>query len=912
MAISYPPIIDGSLGSFYKDPTTSTASITVPFTMNRAVSKSEVKNFKLKIKNINSDTLVLGKDISTILDNWDEKKSTIRFDFTKEQTNKFKVPNYYKVQIAYVDEKGISSPFSDVGIIKYTNKPTVSIQVENNNSYGLTGIYQTEDASEKLYSSYFVVEESGKKRKKFFQSEEVIHNAFNDVDNNKVIEKLNLITKPLKQGKSYFARFYIKTINNIELSSNEIQIYAKENLPINSYFQLIADLNFDNGYIDISLAGSKLSKKYKLARASSKDNFNTWTEILDFEFSNTQLPISLWQDFTVEQGVSYKYAMFMYNDNGFYSEKILSKTVNVDFEDMFLYDGKKQLKIRFNPKVSSFKSTILENKQDTIGGKYPFIFRNGYVNYKEFPISGTISYLGDEIGIFLDKNKYLKNEEVMDLLDSSSNINGDLSDFYNSTNQTRENVYNERQFKMEVLNWLTNGKPKVFRSPVEGNYLVKLMNVSLTPLSDGIGRMIHNFSATAYEIDDYNEKNLLNYKFINNSFKLPDQNLIYRTFRLIENQGRDLIQKIDGKIGYSLSFYINEETEEYTDRKAKINDVEVQLYNNYKILNKKIKSLILYEKYGPTDNVTIGYYPDRNPPQPTDIQTIDTVDIPCFQTCGKGLNQNLLQDFTDIGKYLAYVYNFKVYANQIITIYRKKRVGAKGYDYHILKDPNSDIANIIHNQIYEIYDLDDPKYKLLGYFYRPYKKSKFNKISMSKPNLKCIYLDKNKIEHQININQLPYSTTIEDIPISIAATPGVIIEIGGRSAFINYEVKNSDKTLKDCYDDLAKKEAAFAEKETLKDDPPVNTDPEPVPGQATKPVPKPVIDPVSGEVVKENQVNDDGDLVDDKGTLIEDISNAVLKIVEEVKTGTQELAEAVATARKAIRDRLSELFGWKG
>ena len=71
MAISYPPIIDGSLGSFYKDPTTSTASITVPFTMNRAVSKNEVKNFKIKIKNINSDTLVFGKDISTNLDEWD-------------------------------------------------------------------------------------------------------------------------------------------------------------------------------------------------------------------------------------------------------------------------------------------------------------------------------------------------------------------------------------------------------------------------------------------------------------------------------------------------------------------------------------------------------------------------------------------------------------------------------------------------------------------------------------------------------------------------------------------------------------------------------------------------------------------------------------------------------------------------
>nr|DAI51090.1 MAG TPA: hypothetical protein [Caudoviricetes sp.] len=29
---------------------------------------------------------------------------------------------------------------------------------------------------------------------------------------------------------------------------------------------------------------------------------------------------------------------------------------------MFLYDGEKQLKVKYNPKVSSFKDTILESK----------------------------------------------------------------------------------------------------------------------------------------------------------------------------------------------------------------------------------------------------------------------------------------------------------------------------------------------------------------------------------------------------------------------------------------------------------------------------------------------------------------------------------------------------------------------
>ena len=100
----------------------------------------------------------------------------------------------------------------------------------------------------------------------------------------------------------------------------------------------------------------------------------------------------------------------------------------------------------------------------------------------------------------------------------------------------------------------------------------------------------------------------------------------------------------------------------------------------------------------------------------------------------------------------------------------------------------------------------------------------------------------------------PFSETIEDIPISIAASPGVIIEIGGRSAYINYEVKDLDVGLKQCYKALADAEDNFGkheptiEEKNIIDNPPPNIEPEPV------------IDPVSGEAIKENDVDDNGDL----------------------------------------------------
>jgi hypothetical protein len=51
------------------------------------------------------------------------------------------------------------------------------------------------------------------------------------------------------------------------------------------------------------------------------------------------------------------------------------------------------------------------------------------------------------------------------------------------------------------LDWLNNGKTKLLKTTAEGNYLVRLLNVSLQP-TDSLGRMLHTFNATAIEIED--------------------------------------------------------------------------------------------------------------------------------------------------------------------------------------------------------------------------------------------------------------------------------------------------------------------------------------------------------------------------------------------------------------------------
>ena len=56
------------------------------------------------------------------------------------------------------------------------------------------------------------------------------------------------------------------------------------------------------------------------------------------------------------------------------------------------------------------------------------------------------------------------------------------------------------------MNFLYSDQPKLFRSTPEGNILVRLTDVNLTP-NQQLGRMIYDFSCTATEIGECSIEN---------------------------------------------------------------------------------------------------------------------------------------------------------------------------------------------------------------------------------------------------------------------------------------------------------------------------------------------------------------------------------------------------------------------
>ena len=237
-----------------------------------------------------------------------------------------------------------------------------------------------------------------------------------------------------------------------------------------------------------------------IRRTSNKSNFTIWEDVYTTPIS-TELELDYtWYDTTAESGVWYKYCVQRRSAYGNRGLVVLTESpVMITMQDMFLVRGDKQLKIKFNPQINSFKHTVSESLTQTLGSKYPFIKRNANVHYKEFSISGLISHFCDDENLFMAREEMYQHQEA-------------LYQKYNEKNWITE--YNdftlERNFRDKVIEFLYENNVKLFKSPSEGNVLVRLMNVSFNP-EPTLGRMVYSFSATAYEIDEANIDNYTKY-----------------------------------------------------------------------------------------------------------------------------------------------------------------------------------------------------------------------------------------------------------------------------------------------------------------------------------------------------------------------------------------------------------------
>ena len=758
MAKLYPPSIEGVIPAFHEE------GLIIPFVMNKTVSRNQVKGFAIKIKSIHNNSIVYQLDTTNYKDITPEDALIRHCSFDKQELyfnpTKLQVGVSYKVQVAYVGTDDQVGYFSTVGVVKHTAKPEITIDgLEDSQLHSDTHTYigrynqQNKDVTEKVYSYNFTIyNEDGSILE---TSGELLHNHEND---DEVYESYDSYTilKSLEENKIYTIIYTVTTANGLVESSPKYRITLQSTIPPEISASLVATMNEENGYVDLQLIGDKdkdgIEKvgtgTFLICRASSEDNYGSWSEIDRFALFGEKPSSHNWKDFTVQHGFTYIYSLQQYNKEWqIYSNRMLSNSIVANFEHSFLYDGKRQLKIKYNPKVTSFKETLLEQKTNTLGGKYPFFFRNGNVAYKEFPISGLVSYHSDEEELFLT-NEDLLLEDLSGLNRTHTlkdNIKGTDYEYFNNmldanvayklqaayiardaeksqekqiaskkdrtTNLTDYNVVAERIFKMKVLDFLNDGKPKLFRSPGEGNYIVRLMNSSLAP-DDKLNRMIHTFSTTATEIDEFSYQKLNEYSLI--SAQEPDtKQLRWKTVNI-----RELINANGGVNGTST----------------------ISIGGEHNIMSIQCLDMI------PGDKIWITYsVPDNKEPVEIQIGTTGAYYIEFSEPPDK-------VEISRLSRQGQITYSYYGTSLHHFDTYRRINMD----DIPVMQLRGSDERNIPRLDIREAFGLEDIKHKITKYYFLNFTKDYNYSLEESLRTLKEKYVNK-------EIQQEDYETQREEL-----------------------------------------------------------------------------------------------------------------------------------------------------
>lgn len=505
---------------------------------------SEIQNAQVVIRNqytnksaLNTDKYpceIMLKAINTDTNRTTDDKYYIEIRPEDMEGNNFEIDTYYKIQIRFTSTnasnpgidltdndaiqaidswlayewfnfsewstvcliRGISEP--TITLTNFAPSPTVNSFQEAIANIQIVGQLTFADENETETLKSYNIKLYDKNNTLLYDTNELYTDTFINTN----MFNTNIKKYILADTGYYFILTY--TTNNLYTDSVTylLTITATTDPAPRMFFEAIEDV--ENGAFKLKVTkssnGDNFTGTLYIRRASSKDGFSIWEDVYENSYINAVYIGFIWTDYTIESGVLYKYALQTADTSGQRSVMLtFGRPIMMLFDDMFLASGNQQLKIKFNPSISSFKHTIAETKIETIGSQYPFFKRSGNMDYVQFPIGGLISTA-------MDADHWLTSKEKE---------YGNSAHDYELFNEEKEiplyqDIIWEKAFREAVEKFLYADDVKLFRSPTEGNFLVKIMEVNFQP-NQTLGRRLWSFSAMAYEYDEFTFENYKKY-----------------------------------------------------------------------------------------------------------------------------------------------------------------------------------------------------------------------------------------------------------------------------------------------------------------------------------------------------------------------------------------------------------------
>lgn len=541
-----------------------------------------------------------------------------------------KADTFYKVQIRfdnvdgsievlpYVGKYENQSHFSEwstVCFIRAIDKPEfTSYALENTKGYnpGLVtvsgkvsfGQKDVSNSSDQERISSFNVQVLSSNKKDILFDSGAIYTSGN-VNPNELNTQLDLdLLTQYDESKFYF-RITATTNNGYITEPYDYEFQISTFATIEGFEpKITTDFDNEDGLVNINVTNENgIVGRLHIRRSDDTTNFIDYTDIAVIAFNEEEsINIHIIDD-TIETLRWYRYACQFEDEGGLFSKTYEQENdIFADYNNIILTRGGQDFVIRYDGTLTSISPKVSRSNTETLGGRYPRFSEDPAINYRTYSIGGYISGEADALQHFLNKEEYFgkryssyinyvkdKNNNVQPRVRNDIWSNYELEDIFTSEYlddgsenpaykalkhhpfTTQNDKIWERAFREEAIGWLNDGEPKLLRTLNEGNRIVILSDINLTP-EVSTGNLLYTFSATATEVAEPTLENIINlgiYEPIDEELKLEktlDGKTILKksTFGRIDNLSNGMslqkavIKDIEEKNNYNIE--IQEQT----------------------------------------------------------------------------------------------------------------------------------------------------------------------------------------------------------------------------------------------------------------------------------------------------------------------------------------------------------------
>lgn len=387
---------------------------------------------------------------------------------------------FYKIHLRYAKLQGgihSYSEWSSPSYVKCIGIPNVSI---TNLNYPLFTVkFSFPSGNTETFKSYKI---TIKKGTPLSSSSIVYEGGWETLNGASSINVDKEILPVLSQVDTYWVTVDYQTQNGYSNSISED--FALPSLSTNKSLTM----NIKNFANEITLTtGFTANTAIQIRKRKAEER--EWSMVKNKNLSTSKVEY----DTLIEDGIQYIYEIVQ-------SGSRQEFTYVPKFAGTLLIDKDNIFYIEYNAKVSGFKYNLTEVVTPTLGAQFPFVRKSGNTKYRTFNIEGIISWLG------------IKND-TYNISDSISATARNNFTYVIDLPEDNYQKYLTKENKNKVIEFLLNGKPKLFKSSGEGLAIVSLTGVGFSP-NEQLGREVYSFSAVATEIAKCTYENCIKYNLM--------------------------------------------------------------------------------------------------------------------------------------------------------------------------------------------------------------------------------------------------------------------------------------------------------------------------------------------------------------------------------------------------------------